>query len=84
MNELQQVHNIVNIENIRGYVDPLNGVVFLNLEDVCIGLGFTQVARSGNISVRWERIERYFNDFRKRIFTKVYSRKYILSISHES
>lgn len=56
MNELQQVHNIVNIENIRGYVEN-DGTVFLNLTDVCIGLGFTQIAPSGNLVIRWNRVE---------------------------
>lgn len=56
MNELQQVHNIVNIENIRGYVET-DGTVYLNLTDVCVGLGFTQLAPSGNLVIRWNRVE---------------------------
>lgn len=56
MNELQQVHNIVNIENIRGYVEH-DGTVFLNLEDICIGLGYTQIAPSGNVVIMWHRVE---------------------------
>lgn len=56
MNELQ---NVVNVENIRGYVDQTSGVVFLNLEDVCRGLGFTENAASGNITIRWRRVQNY-------------------------
>ena len=56
MNDLQ---NVVNVENIRGYVDQTSGVVFLNLEDVCRGLGFTENAASGNITIRWRRVQNY-------------------------
>lgn len=56
MNELQK---IINVENIRGYVDQSTGVVFLNLEDVCRGLGFTELAPSGNITIRWRRVQKY-------------------------
>ena len=56
MNELQ---NIVNVENIRGYIDQASGIVYLNLEDVCRGLGFTTTAPSGNIVVRWNRVQNY-------------------------
>ena len=61
MNELVNVNNnnIINIENIRGYVDQTSGVVFLNLEDVCRGLGFTENAPSGNITIRWRRVQNY-------------------------
>ena len=54
MNELVSINNnnIINVENIRGYIDQLSGVVFLNLEDVCRGLGFTEQANSGNITIR--------------------------------
>lgn len=56
MNELQ---NIINVGNIRGYVDQTTGVVFLNLEDVCRGLGFTERAASGNITIRWRTVQNY-------------------------
>ena len=44
MNDLVNVdnNNIINVENIRGYVDQTSGVVFLNLEDVAYGLGCRQ------------------------------------------
>lgn len=40
-----------------------NGVVESNLEHVARGLGFTQVARSGNEVVRWERVRAYLQGF---------------------
>ena len=60
MNDLVNVNNnIINVENIRGYVDQISGVVFLNLEDVCRGLGFTELAPSGNLTIRWRRVQNY-------------------------
>lgn len=58
MNKLQ----IMTFNGVRGYVD-VNGVVQLNLEDVARGLGFTQVARSGNLSIRWERVDKHLENF---------------------
>ena len=40
-----------------------DGVVELKLEHVAIGLGFTQIAKSGNEVVRWERVYAYLNEF---------------------
>ena len=48
---------ILTIQGIRCY--EKDGVVFLNLEDVARGLGFTRIAASGNEVVRWERVEGY-------------------------
>ena len=62
MNGLER---IINIQNIRGYVDD-KGTVWLNLEDVSRGLGFTQPSDSGNIVVRWERVEKYLLDILNR------------------
>lgn len=49
---------IIEIQNVHGYVDS-NGTVWLNLEDIARGLGFTRIAKSGNEVVRWERIKSY-------------------------
>ena len=61
MNDLVNVdnNNIINVKNIRGYVDQTSGVVFLNLEDVCRGLGFTEHAASGNITIRWRTVQNH-------------------------
>lgn len=36
-----------------------NGQVMFDAESAAIGLGITQIAKSGNVSVRWERIKKY-------------------------
>lgn len=48
---------IMNISGIEGY--EKNGTVYLKLENVARGLGFTRIATSGNEVVRWERVEEY-------------------------
>lgn len=40
-----------------------DGSISVNLEDVARGLGFTRVAQSGNEVVRWERVNKYLNEF---------------------
>ena len=47
---------------VHGYLDE-NGTAFFNIEDIARGLGFTQVAKSGNIVVRWERVNKYLREF---------------------
>ena len=39
-----------------------NGTVYLRLEDVARGLGFTRTAASGNEVVMWSRVDGYLND----------------------
>lgn len=58
MNGLVNINNnnIINVENIRGYVDQTSGTVFLNLEDVAFGLGITNITTAGNEVVRWARV----------------------------
>ena len=56
MNELQ----VINIRGIECY--EKDGVVYLKLEAVARGLGFTQTqVKNGKeyVSVRWERVEQY-------------------------
>ena len=55
---------ILTIQGIRCY--EKGGVVYLNLEDVANGLGFTQTQNKNGVeytSIRWERIEGYFAEF---------------------
>ena len=47
---------------VRGY--EKDGVAYMHIEDVSRGLGFTQIAASGNESVRWERVESYLSDLK--------------------
>ena len=51
----------LNIDGIECY--ELDGVVYLKLEDITKGLGFTRVANSGNEVVRWERVNKYLAEF---------------------
>lgn len=48
---------ISTISGIQCY--EVDGVVYLNLETVARGLGFTTVATSGNEVVRWQRVRKY-------------------------
>ena len=57
-----------NISNVRCYKDD-NGEVFLNLEDIAYGLGFTQNALSGNITVRWYLVKKYLEDIENEMIT---------------
>lgn len=36
-----------------------NGQILFDAESAAIGLGITQIAKSGNVSVRWERVKKY-------------------------
>lgn len=54
--------NIEIVKGVRGYVDA-DGVAQLNLEDIARGLGFTTVATSGNVCVRWTRVDKYLASF---------------------
>lgn len=57
------MNEIVEIQNVRGYCDEF-GTAWLNVEDVARGLGFTQIAASGNEVVRWERVNGYLRGFK--------------------
>lgn len=52
---------ILTVANVRGY--EKDGTAHLNLEDVARGLGFTTVAASGNVVVRWNTVHKYLTDF---------------------
>lgn len=53
------MNNLITIENVKGYLDPVTGTAYLNAEDVARGFGFTTVAKSGNAVIRWARVNRY-------------------------
>lgn len=40
-----------------------NGVAYLKLDTVARGLGFTEIATSGNECVKWTRVRKYLADF---------------------
>lgn len=56
------MNEILSINNVHGYLDE-TGAAWLNAEDVARGFGFTRVATSGNIVVRWERVNKYLSEF---------------------
>lgn len=62
MNELQ----IMNISNVRGYLDKETGMAYLNAEDVARGLGFINkhsVNGTEYQTIRWDRVNGYLKEF---------------------
>ena len=51
---------VINIKGIDCYEQ--DGTVYLKLENVARGLGFTRIAASGNEVIRWERVEGYLSE----------------------
>lgn len=51
---------IMNLDGIECY--EKDGVVYLKLETVARGLGFTRIAQSGNEVVRWDRVYKYLTE----------------------
>ena len=41
-----------------------DGTAYLNLEAVARGLGFTEIAKSGNECVKWSRVKKYLRDLK--------------------
>ena len=63
MKNIGEVKNIVEIQNIRGYIDG-NGTAHINLEDAARGLGFVQTRwnthkKKTMTDIRWNRIKQY-------------------------
>lgn len=54
------VKDIITIQGINCYEE--NGVAYLNLEAVARGLGFIEIAASGNECVRWRTVRKYLNE----------------------
>ena len=74
------MNNLITIENVKGYLDPVTGTAYLNAEDVARGFGFTTVAKSGNEVARYgqELIPTFMNlGFRPNVGERVwiYTRK---------
>ena len=55
------MNEIINIQGIECY--EKDGTAYLKLDTVARGLGFTQIAASGNEVVRWERVRKYLSEF---------------------
>lgn len=54
------MNEIITINGVQCYEE--NGTAFLKLETVARGLGFTEMAASGNECVRWRTIRKYLGD----------------------
>ena len=54
------MNEIMNIGGVDCY--EKDGTAYLKLEAVARGLGFTQIAKSGNEVVRWERVRKYLEE----------------------
>lgn len=54
------MNDVMNISGIECY--EREGTAYLKLETVARGLGFTQVAKSGNEVIRWERVHKYLEE----------------------
>lgn len=53
--------DILTVDGIECYEE--SGTVFLKLEAVARGLGFTEIAASGNTCVKWSRVRKYLTEF---------------------
>lgn len=56
------MNEVLNINNVRGYLDKETGTAYLNAEDVARGFGFTQ-EKNGVEYVRWETVNGYLHGF---------------------
>lgn len=56
------MNEIMTIQDVRAYLDE-QGTVWLNIEDIARGLGFTEIAASGNVTVRWRTVRNYLKSF---------------------
>lgn len=56
------MNEVLNINNVRGYLDKETGTAYLNAGDVARGFGFTQ-EKNGVEYVRWETVNGYLHGF---------------------
>lgn len=54
-------NKLMTIQNVRGYINN-EGTACLNLEDIARGLGFTEIAASGNETIRWRTVRSHLSD----------------------
>ena len=60
------MNEILNINNVHGYLDKKNGTAYLNAGDVARGFGFTKTETKNGVkyeSVRWARVNEYLSSF---------------------
>ena len=80
------MNEIMNISGVDCY--EKDGVIYLRLETVARGLGFTRIAASGNEVVRWETVRKYLHELGvptswERRITRLHSRKHLLPPCNE-
>lgn len=56
------MNEILNINNVHGYLDKKDGTAYLNAGDVARGFGFTR-GKNGVEYVMWDRVNRYLAEF---------------------
>lgn len=56
------MNEILDINNIHGYLDKETGTAYLNAEDVARGFGFTE-NKGGVEYVKWRRVNTYLHEF---------------------
>lgn len=56
-----ETDKIMNISGVECYEE--DGTAYLKLETVARGLGFTEIAKSGNECVRWRTVRKYLAEF---------------------
>lgn len=56
------MNEILNINNVHGYLDKSTGTAYINAEDVARGFGFTR-GKNGVEYVMWDRVNRYLAEF---------------------
>ena len=56
------MNEILNINNVRGYLDKETGTAYLNAEDVARGFGFTE-NKGGVEYIRWRTVNHYLRGF---------------------
>lgn len=60
------MNEILDINNIHGYLDEESGTAYLNAEDVARGFGFVKTETKNGVkyeSVRWARVDEYLRSF---------------------
>lgn len=60
------MNEVLNINNVRGYLDKETGTAYLNAGDVARGFGFTKTETKNGVkyeSVRWARVNEYLSSF---------------------
>lgn len=60
------MNEVLNINDVHGYLDEKTGTAYLNAGDVARGFGFIQRQNKGGkeyVSIRWDRVNQYLHDF---------------------